>query len=99
MYPPVTHPRTILLIGSSIIPDNIVTKLPEWKKDGRINSMNFTQLSFKLTTDYKKKSKDITMHTDISNIEVMVTPVQIKILSRFVAQVMEFKKILDSVMQ
>lgn len=29
----------------------------------------------------------------------MVTPVQIKILSRFVAQIMQFKKILDSIIQ
>lgn len=56
-YPTASHPRTILVIGSPNLPDNLVSKLPEWKKDGTINSMKFTQMGFKLTTDYKKKTK------------------------------------------
>ena len=67
-YPSVNHPKTILLIGSPDIPDNIMNKLPEWKKDGNINKLNYSQMGFKLTTDYKNKTKDITLHLEIANI-------------------------------
>jgi hypothetical protein len=58
-YPTANHPKTILVIGSANIPDNanIMSHLQDWKKDGKINSMKFTQIGFKLTTDYKKKIK------------------------------------------
>ncbi len=56
-YPTANHPKTILLIGSSSVPEDILAKIPEWKKDGSINNKGFTQIGFKLTTDYKKKTK------------------------------------------
>lgn len=67
-YPSANHPKTILLIGSPILPENIVANLQNWKKDGTLNNMNFSQMGFKLSTDYKKKTKDITLHLEIANI-------------------------------
>lgn len=36
-YPKVNHPSTILLIGSSIEPENIQNKINEWKNTGNMN--------------------------------------------------------------
>jgi hypothetical protein len=93
-YPPVSHPSTILLLGSSNVPENFVSKLAEWKKDGSINNMNFTQMGFKFMTDYKKKAREKGISLSVCNVEMMVNPIQIKVISRFVAQIIEFKKIL-----
>lgn len=38
-YPGTDHPSTILLIGDSILPDNIQSKISEWKNNGNMNAM------------------------------------------------------------
>jgi hypothetical protein len=35
----------------------MISKIKEWKKNKTLSSMNFTQIGFKLITDYKKKTK------------------------------------------
>jgi hypothetical protein len=99
VHPSVSHPTTLLLLGSPALFDNFIGRLPEWKKDGTINNMNFTQIGFKIATDYTKKTREKAINLTMCNLEIMVNPIQIKVLSRFVFQIIEFKKILDAVIK
>ena len=42
-YPTVEHPSTILLIGSSTIPEGLVENLAEWRKNGTIKKYCFSK--------------------------------------------------------
>ena len=56
--------------------------------------MKYSNFCFRLVTDYGKKTKEIRFALEVDNFEVMASALQIKVISRFVVQVLEFKKIL-----
>jgi hypothetical protein len=57
--------------------------------------MNFTQIGFMISTDYMQKTRKKEINLRIPNIEVMANPIQIKVVSRFALQILEFKRMLD----
>jgi hypothetical protein len=68
IYPSVFHPSTLFILGSSNLPDNFISKLSDWKNDGTINNMNFTQIGFIIATDYLQKTRKKEINLKISNI-------------------------------
>jgi hypothetical protein len=55
-------------------------------------------LTITLTTYFKKQKKQLAIEGKISNFEATVDPIQLKILTRFIAQLHQFQRILKSVM-
>lgn len=51
-----------------------------------------------LTTNYKTQKKDLIIEGRIGSLELTVDPIQLKIITRFVAQLQQFQKIFKSVM-
>lgn len=56
------------------------------------------KLRLTLTTNYTTEKKELNIEGGIGSIEATVDPIQLKILSRFVAQLKQFQKVFKSVM-
>lgn len=67
---------------------------------GKSNSGNkeAAKLKLTLTTNFKDKKKELLIEGRIGSIEATIDPIQLKIFSRFLAQIQQFQKILKSVM-
>ena len=98
-YPSITHPSTILLIGASTIPEGLVENLGEWRKNGSLKNYSFSNFGLALVTDFKKKTREVSLKLEFESIEAMINPVQLKVLSRFIVQILEFKKIFSSIIE
>ena len=57
-----------------------------------------TKLTIKLTTFLKKEKKTVAIEGKVNHIEATLDPIQLKILSRFMAQIRQFQRILKTVM-
>lgn len=81
-YPTANHPSTIMLVGSEDIK----------------NPVNCISLVLRISTDAKRKSKDILVKLDVPNVEVMMEGYQLQILLKYLDQLKEFKQAWKSVM-
>jgi len=67
---------------------------------GKSNSANkeAAKLRLTLTTNFQDKKKELLIEGRIGSIEATIDPIQLKIFSRFIAQIQQFQKVLKSVM-
>lgn len=56
------------------------------------------KLTITLTTRFKAQKKLLSIEGRMSNFEAIMDPIQLKILTRFIAQLRQFQRILKSVM-
>lgn len=82
-YPSVAHPGTLLLLGRS-----------DWKA----HMGDCSRLTVSLLTDYEAGRRVLSVDAKLPFLEVTVDPIQLKVLSRFLAQMAEFQRILKSVL-
>jgi hypothetical protein len=57
-----------------------------------------TKLTITLTTFFKKQRKVVAIEGKVSSFEATLDPIQLKILTRFLAQIKQFQRIFKSVM-
>jgi hypothetical protein len=82
VYPHVSHPSTILLIGQEDLKSN----------SSKINMV------LRISKDVTNKSKEISLNIHIPNVECMIEGYQLHILLKYLKQLQEFKQVWKQVM-